>query len=844
MEKWNRFLAERAMEINEATDEQIETVKIANIETLKDIPIQDYPFGDIFGDSYRIIEPLASFKKGSDVGKIVNMLAVLGWEVNTPTDLKYDSENRVVGGKIPCTKTKVTHFIDGKGKQGVSRKTITLDMYKCIDGIVKFINGGYKKVQDLWTDNLMPALVRWSESGGEDPELLYSVDSRIINKDVKLSKEHYRNLMKMFDACNYWLGMNIQEVLNSPVAKIESRLMDKGVYSRDLEQFRKTKLDSPKERYSLMSDFEAQMERHYLIFSRHPIDVYRMSDFEGLGSCHTPPGMPYYSESESSTFYNEHNICALAEAHGNGMIVYAVPVKEFQNFPPTQESLDKLDDQEIFYDENRPDADGELNPSARIRIKNVNHHDDGEVTALAVPSTIIYGAQLSGFKDLVMKKFAMLQKEKLSKIAGNKEAIFMNEFTRYGGSYQDYGHSVSDALPKMFSAAGVNLRIQGSSVMYDQDFENNIKQTFGQDQKAYINEKLNEIFDQYTGGGISFDWSIDENYEGIADFTWKMKVLMYFRIPDEILEDRMKLKALKDEVREIIQYEIPEYFPSDYYPISETDDITMGKTRDGKLMVLVGYPGCDVVGDYVCRDLNEALEDAVSDATRKMNQVFEVYAEDSGYNLIIHELEKRGHLPSETYRLQAISNEYGLENDRAQWPTEETEYKEHDYFGGEYLESITFKDSSSFYVDEILNSIEAPENLMKPAYTLIAQFLNTMEKSKEMTSKIVLGIEEWNPKEHPTISIEFLNPTVEVAAETIKTMAEEEDEIEYELTAILHNDYPSKVLKGTAVFLLDRGTLIDTLNDKIEEKLKQFITNNIKKQLTENKKRIKIRVRR
>jgi hypothetical protein len=843
MEKWNRFLAERAIEINEATEEQIETVKIANIEALQDIPIEDYPFGDIFGNSYRIIEPLVSYKKGSDVGKIVKMLAALGWEVNTPTDLKYDEENRVVGGKIPCTKTKVMHFIDGKGEQGVSRRTITLDMYKCIDGIVKFINGGYENVESVYSETL----TQWAKElqAGDKSKLIYTVDPRIIKEGYKVSKEVYRNLMKYYDAANHWLGFGIEEVIKYPSSKFESHLMDRGVYSRDLEEFKKTKLESPKERYSLMADFETQMDKHYVIFSRHPIDVYRMSDFEGLGSCHTPPGMPYYSDSESNTFYNEHNICALAEAHGNGMIAYAVPVKEFQDFPPTQESLDNLGDEEIFYDENRPDADGELNPSARIRIKNVNHHDENnEATALAVPSTVIYGAQLSGFKDLVMKKFAMLQKEKLSKIAGNKEAIFMNEFTRYGGSWQDSGHNVSDALPKMFSAAGVDLRIQGSSVMYDQDFENNIKQTFGQDQKAYVNEKLNEIFDHNTGGGISFNWNVSEDYDGSVSFTWKMKVLLYFPIPKEIFEDRKRLNAIKAEVQEIIEDTLPEYFPSDYYPISSTDDITVGKTRDGKLMVLIGYPGCEVVGDYMCGTIGEELLDAVTDATRKMHQVFEVYAEDSGYNMIIHELQKRGHLPSEEYKLQSISNEYGLEHNAAYWPTEETEYKEHDYFGGEYLESITFKDSNYFHPDIILSSLETPENLMEPAYTLIAQFLNAMEKSKEMTSKIVLGIEDWNPKEHPTISIEFLSPTVEVSADEIKNMVEEEDEIEYELTAKLHNDYPSKVLKSTAAFLVHKDSFIYNINDKIVEKLKQFITNNIKKQLTENKKRIKIRVRR
>jgi len=855
MEKWNRFLAERAIEINEATDEQIESVKIENIETLKDIPIEDYPFGDIFGDSYRIIERLVAFKKGSDVGKIIKMIKALGWEVGQPKDLQYDDEGRVVGGMLPCTKTKITHFVDGKGKQGVSRKVVTLDMHKCVTGIVQFIDSGYQKVQDVYSRTI----AQWAQEAiaakksGDMSKLVHPINPRIIGGDTKVSTEVYRNLMKMFDAANYWLGFNIDEVLKYPAqdGRFDRLLVHRGVYSDEMSEFKKLKLDPPKQRYSMMKDFSTQQEEHYVIFSRHPIDVYRMSDFEGLGSCHTPPGMPYYSQSESNTFYNDHNICALAEAHGNGMIAYAVPVKEFKEFPPTQESLDNLGDEEIFYDENRPNAGGVLNPSARIRIKNVNHHDDNnEATALAVPSTIIYGAQLSGFKDLVMKKFAMLQKEKLQKIAGGKEAIFMNEFTRYGGSWQDHGHHVSNALPLMFDAAGVTLRIQGNSVNYDEDFENNIKQTIGLDQKTYILQRLEDIFEQHQGGSIYFNKYVFEDYDGNYSFTWTMKVHLSFSIPKDILEDSYKVKHIRDEIKEIIQHELPERFDPDYYPISSTDDIVSGRTREGNYMVIIGYPGCDVVGDYVCMDLHDSLEDAISDATRKMQQIFDAYDENSGYNFIIHELQKRGHLPSEEYKLQSVSNEYGLENDRAQWPTEETKYKEHDYFGGEYLESTTFYAEGSFDIGEILQSIGTPENLMEPAYALIAQFLNAVEKSEEMTSKIVLGIEDWSSKKHPTITLESIDP--EKAKDTdlptltsqIKNLAEEEMEIEYKLRATLHNDQPKEVLEKTAAFLINRRNSLLDVTAKMKEKLKQYITNNIKGQLTENKKRVKIRVRR
>ena len=110
------------------------------------------------------------------------------------------------------------------------------------------------------------------------------------------------------------------------------------------------------------------IERNYIIYSRHPIDVFRMSDHEGIQSCHSLP-----SEKGEPAF-DQYNKCALSEAYGNGMIAYIIPAKNFKMFPPTQESLDKVGDQEIFYDQIAASGgrigDGELVPTSRIRIKN------------------------------------------------------------------------------------------------------------------------------------------------------------------------------------------------------------------------------------------------------------------------------------------------------------------------------------------------------------------------------------------------------------------------------------------------------------------------------------------
>ena len=49
--------------------------------------------------------------------------------------------------KILCTKTKVTHFINGKGEAGISRKSTTLNLPKVLAGIVNFVKNTRNKLQ-------------------------------------------------------------------------------------------------------------------------------------------------------------------------------------------------------------------------------------------------------------------------------------------------------------------------------------------------------------------------------------------------------------------------------------------------------------------------------------------------------------------------------------------------------------------------------------------------------------------------------------------------------------------------------------------------------------------------
>ena len=835
MENWQKFLLEQ--ELIEATEEQIETVKIENIETLKGVPIEDYPFGDIFGNSYRIIEPLMSFKKGSDVGKIVKMLSGLGWEVGLPTDIKYDKENRVVGGKLPCSKTKISHYIDGKGKQGVSRVTTTLDITKCITGILRFIDSGYKELEDLYIKTSTSHEKEVLSGGQDNPSFRYSLNSRIPMKAKKVSKNTYRSIMRVFDAANHWLGLDVEEVLKYPVAKLRAHLDAKGVNPNEMLQFKNIKLDSPGERYSLIGDFEAQMDKHYVIYSRHPIDVYRMSDFQGLGSCHTPPEMPFYGASWKDRRYNQHNICALAEAHGNGMIAYAVPAKEFKDFPPTQESMDKLKDEEIFYDQHRPSAPGRLNPSARIRIKNVAHHDQEtkEATGIAVPSTIIYGAKLSGFKDLVMNKFANLQKSKIKKITAGSETINAKLFTRYGGDWQDDGHHVIDALPKLFKAAGISTALSGGSVNYDQLFQNSLMMKYRRPRtnEDDLRDQLIDIFDM-DHGPVKFHFKTHMEPDGEVWFEWSVFIEYTFRLPAAGDGGQVAFNRIKDDIGKA-------------FNVYQTKNSTLPKSlvqsnyssSRNEVKLIFKYNNDDFGDDDDYIGNLEILEEMLADIDDNIYRLYDI--SNSGVKIrdvLFDILVKRGFLPAgANLLLQSVISKYQLDSGKSHWPIVEKELGKNGD-GESYIVSATFEASSDLNIESLLKQFG--ESNKELVYGSAVNILNTVFASKRFASRLALDTKEWNSEKDPEIMI-----LLDDAGKTMVRARDLAQNVPVKMKISLHNDQSKEHLIRSAKYLVSKNSKVDKVLERVRALVREFVTQSVKAmQLSESKKRIKIRVRR
>tara|TARA_E500000318_G_scaffold22723_1_gene23152 strand:- start:153 stop:1679 length:1527 start_codon:yes stop_codon:yes gene_type:complete len=139
--------------------------------------------------------------------------------------------------------------------------------------------------------------------------------------------------------------------------------------------------------------------------------------------------------------------------------------------------------------------------------------DEDDPIRLLVPQGNIYGQKVPGLVDHLYKTTVEAQMEKIEAIAEaeltTSDNVSMYAFTRYGGSYQDGGARVKDALPRMFNIAFPDVEINFiGSVNYDNDMERELAAEAG-----FMNEAAVEEIIQQTIDNLGLSSNIDVNYE-------------------------------------------------------------------------------------------------------------------------------------------------------------------------------------------------------------------------------------------------------------------------------------------------------------------------------------------
>jgi len=375
----------------------------------------------------------------------------------------------------------------------------------------------------------------------------------------------------------------------------------------------------------------------------------------------------------------------------------------------------------------------------------------------------------------------------------------------------------------LFRKYNRDVVLQGSEVRYEPDVEEALLASIGQNATEVIRQRLNDIFDEHTGGFISFDWDVEEGYNDVPGFTWNMYVKFRINAPSDA-----NGSEIRSSVEDTIDYDLPGYYE---FPVS--DNIFVERNDEGTWMVKIVYDGYDLdsSANYLDR-----LEESLPDIVNKFN-AFDYYYDDGPIQLIEFNLEQAGIIESERFVIRDVLRDYGLPED-SWWPEDEREEEAHDYFGGEYISFIAFQDESSVDISEIKEKI--PENMRQNAYELMAKFFNTVFGNDELSGKLSLNQDAWNKETDPNIVIIHAERE-DVTPEQI----EEYDEIEFKAGVSMYSDYSKEILEKTGDFLKNNAS-IDDIAERMQMELEKYLSKMLKPQtnITENKKRIRVRVRR
>lgn len=216
-----------------------------------------------------------------------------------------------------------------------------------------------------------------------------------------------------------------------------------------------------------------------LVVSRSPIDVFRMSDFNNIQSCHSPASI---GDDDGGSYWQ----CAVAEAYGEGAIAYVVADKDLAALTGVDRNADAsefeavIQDGEIFSDKflasgergeagsNKFSGEDLINPVSRIRIRLarwLDHREENpEPVDIMVPETAVYGGAGGGLAkalDEWVKSVQPNADEKILASAREKGFVWLDGFTFFGGDYSD--NSRQDLLKTYLdSIAGKDLEYEGS----------------------------------------------------------------------------------------------------------------------------------------------------------------------------------------------------------------------------------------------------------------------------------------------------------------------------------------------------------------------------------------------
>ena len=545
------------------------------------------PFDHIFKDSstLRIMIPLGNSEIKNKIESFISRFNtnidgyVIDWdEFKAYKESDTDKKNPTRVPKL-LNRVKQEYFKSIKNNYTQDIYDLVLDgSLRTTDGGAYFINpskeGDYAgKIKAVGT-YIKPELVEKYGLTLSDEDLGKegNIDSAMANKITKLYIDSLINPKKVpwidVKAASEYLGSEFETIVNN-FSQVD-RILKISDIKKSLEVSEDTAED-------------------FIIFSRAPIDVARMSDFDHITSCHSPPEI----NSDSSYF-----TCALADADARGGVIYLI---SRENRDAVKDNLQK---RELFKDSDRV-VDG-IVPKSRSRFRLVT---DGDGTELAVPTLRLYGRDQQhniAFKDAIIN---WAKQQDVSKFD------WESELTLHGGSYEDT--SIDNLIMKVW---GKDVRY--TSAHDDQYYEN--PSNISDHERGEMREAIRENAEELIGDIIREELPFENVGGEYMEYNTDNDTISFDITLNDSLDD-----SIKDEITE------------NSYTIYQTHNIngSIHISYDGKKKLSFEISNVPDVSDYYDEDEWEEYteepywsDDAFSRDLKKVFKSFQKAFKVDGYS--------------------------------------------------------------------------------------------------------------------------------------------------------------------------------------------------------------------
>ena len=512
--KWFKYLSEdkKPQEeklINEAEQAEVDEL----IEYIEAYDPEESPFDDIFKDKWRMAVPFGDTPASEIFETLEDEGYEISWEPKQIT-VKYTTPN---GEKKTREEERFSFFASRTSEiEKYEEKKYDLRL-----PLEKWENEWAEKNPGEWYGDITKGHPDFEEY------------SALLIPYQKHKKRGYRKAK---------LGKVINRVFKDKPEVIKFWTNNAAKYSENPEPFKLAK----------------KKGRYMVVFTRHPVDVYRMSDHDHISSCH-------------SIGRGSFGHCSLQEAHDFGILAYMVRKDEL-------EGVD-LQADEIFADSERS-LQG-VTAYGRIRLR--RFFNDEEEYDLAISEEKEYGTKFPGFKDFVREWSRETQKDRIyDEDEGDFKKLNMDNFIRMGGSYSDAvhdGRGESELFNKFLATDEYSGRTR--FVNDERDIEDPAnamayRQQEWEEQAEHYAHMARADLDHYS---VSYDIDIDYEYDD-DHLTLRHEASVEIIIPQKDLSKNLTQYTEDPDVyRKLVQeldYEISQH-TGDLTP----DDISWGTYTEG-----------------------------------------------------------------------------------------------------------------------------------------------------------------------------------------------------------------------------------------------------------------------